>query len=181
MIRFLSIPVLGLGLAGAAPAQDASPYAGQDTRAIAGLSEERTEGLRTGAGLGYARAAELNGWPGPLHVLELADELSLDARTRDAVEAIRQDMLAVVRPLGEALIAAEADLDALFSGDTAPSPDDVTRATARIGAVEGDLRAAHLAAHLHTAPLLDRHQTMLYARARGYETDHSGPGHQHGQ
>ncbi|MGI9491786.1 MAG: hypothetical protein ACR2QF_05220, partial [Geminicoccaceae bacterium] len=135
------------------------------------LSPERVDGLLDGAGLGYAKAAELNGWPGPLHVLELADALDLSADQYSNVSAIRASMLAKAKKLGEDLIAAEAALNALF---LVGSPDlaAVTDATAKIGSIEAELRAAHLAAHLETKPLLSRHQRMIYAKHRGYDGGH---------
>ena len=149
------------------------PYAGQDSRAIAALSEEQIEGLQAGAGLGYAKAAELNGWPGPLHVLELADALDLSPPVQAQVEALRQEMLDAVQPLGLALIAAEEELDGLFDRPDLTAAK-VEEATAKSAAIEAELRAAHLVAHLKTTPLLTPHQRMLYAAARGYET-HAGP------
>ena len=165
---------------GAGLAQTAQPYAGEDTREIAGLSSDRIAGLRAGAGLSYALSAELNGWPGPVHVLELADALALDRDTIAEVEGIRASMLAEAIVLGEALINAEAALDALFSED-APAPDAIAAATAEVGRLDAALRAAHLAAHLQTRPLLSRHQLVVYAEARGYlgaetgQAGHAGP------
>ncbi len=164
----------------AAPVQaEQAPYAGQEARAIKALAPERIEGLRAGAGLGYAKAAELNGWPGPLHVLELADALSLSGEQAARVSAIRERMLAEARPLGADLIEAEAALDALFAGDAA-TPGAVAAATARIGALDARLRAVHLEAHIETYPLLTRHQRMIYAKARGYGGGHGHGGHGHG-
>ena len=61
-----------------ADAQDhTSPYAGQQARDIKALSPDEIQGYLTGQGMGLAKAAELNGYPGPLHVLELAAELKL--------------------------------------------------------------------------------------------------------
>ena len=48
-----------------------SPYAGQEVRRIKSLSAERVADLLAGRGAGYAKAAELNGVPGPVHVLEV--------------------------------------------------------------------------------------------------------------
>lgn len=132
---------------------DEAPYAGQDARAIKALSAEQVEGLLEGAGLGYAKAAELNGWPGPLHALELADTLSLDADQRARIEVVRQTMLAKAKPLGEQLIAAEAALDALFAAEI-PTLTLVANATAKIGRIEAALRAVHLAAHIDVKPVL---------------------------
>jgi hypothetical protein len=59
----------------------ASPYAGQQARTIKALSDEEIAALRNGEGLGMAKAAELNGYPGPLHVLALAAQLELTERS----------------------------------------------------------------------------------------------------
>lgn len=154
---------------------DTAPYAGQDARVIKALSPERIEGLRAGAGLGYAKAAELNGWPGPLHALELAEPLALNADQRAGITAIREAMLAEAKPLGEELIAAETALDALFADGT-PDIARITEATAEVGAIEAALRAVHLAAHIDVKPLLTKHQRMIYAKRRGYDDDHGNHG-----
>jgi transcriptional regulator with XRE-family HTH domain len=161
-------------------AETPAPYAGQDARPIAGLTVERVAGLREGAGLGYAQSAELNGFPGPQHVLELAGELDLTPQTVAAVEAIRASMRSRAQALGEALIAGEIALDALFSGPVAPAPEAIVAQTARIAAIEGQLRAVHLVAHLETAPLLSPHQRMIYARHRGYAAQGGAHGHANG-
>jgi enoyl-CoA hydratase/carnithine racemase len=161
-----------LGAAGSAAAAENQPYAGQETRAVKALAPETVEGLLAGAGLGYAKAAELNGWPGPLHALELRDELALTEEQVATLEALRADMLARTVPLGQDLLAAERALDDLFAkGD--PSPEAVLAATGRIAAIDARLRAAHLVTHLSTAPVLTSHQTMLYGRARGYGDGHA--------
>jgi hypothetical protein len=56
---------------------DLSPYAGEEQRVIKSLSPEEIESLKAGAGMGFAKLAELNGFPGPKHVLELAGRLEL--------------------------------------------------------------------------------------------------------
>lgn len=165
LIGFITVPALA----------DIAPYAGKDERAIKALAVERIEGLRAGAGLGYAKAAELNGWPGPLHALELADALALSADQRAEITAIRMSMLAKAKPLGESLIAAEAALNALFA-QRALDAAMVAEATAQIGAIEAKLRAVHLTAHIEMKPLLTRHQQMIYAQRRGYSVDDDGHG-----
>ena len=62
-----------------------SPYAGEESRAVKSLSAEDIAELRRGGGWGLARAAELNGMPGPIHLLELKDDIPL---TREQVSAI---------------------------------------------------------------------------------------------
>ncbi len=85
-------------------------------------------------------------------------------------------MLSQAQPLGAELIDAEARLDMLFA-ETTPDITAIHQATASIAAIEGRLRAVHLAAHLQTAPLLSHHQRMLYIRARGYDSGQK----QHGE
>ncbi len=155
------------------------PYAGQQTRDIASLSADDIDALSRGEGWGFAKSAELNGYPGPAHILELADELELSTDQRAAIQDIFDRMNVRARALGADYIAAEAALDAAFS-DRAVTPETVVTLTREAGRLRGDLRAVHLAAHLEAAPLLSRHQTMLYNKARGYDAPGNGhSGHDH--
>ena len=155
----------------------AAPIGAQlEQPAIKALSSDQQRGLLAGAGLGYAKTAEGNGWPGPLHVLELRDTLALTETQVSKMAALLRAMKAQAIPLGQLMIEAEQELDALFrSGD--PSAQDVAVATARIAKIAGQLRAVHLTTHLRTAPLLSRHQTMLYAQARGHSDPQGSGGH----
>ena len=92
-----------------------SPYAGMEQRRIKALSEQQIADLRAGRGMGLALAAELNGYPGPMHVLELADALELVAEQRSRTLALFEAMKAETIPIGERLIAEEAALDRLFA------------------------------------------------------------------
>jgi Spy/CpxP family protein refolding chaperone len=144
-----------------------SPYAGQETRDIKALSPEEIADLNAGRGMGLALAAELNGYPGPRHVLDLAQELQLTAEQRretsDLFEAMRQETSA----LGAELIEAERALDRLFAERRA-TPETVLTATQHIGAVEAKLRAAHLRYHLTMVEVLTPGQIMAYNHLRGY-------------
>lgn len=73
LVAALCVPLLGA----VAMAGDASPYRGEEVRNIKALSEQEIEAYLSGQGMGYAKAAELNSYPGPKHVLELARELGL--------------------------------------------------------------------------------------------------------
>src|SRR5712671_1018586 len=92
----------------------ANPYAGQQTRSIKALSPEDIDELRKGAGMGLAKAAELNGYPGPLHVLALTKELRLTPDQMREVTDIRERMSAAAKPLGAEIIDREQELDRLF-------------------------------------------------------------------
>src|SRR5437764_12208940 len=95
-----------------------TPYAGMQTRPIKALSEQQVADLGAGRGMGLALAAELNGYPGPSHVLELADRLELSADQRIRIKQLFDSMKAEALPLGSKLIEQEADLDRQFASRT---------------------------------------------------------------
>jgi hypothetical protein len=148
-------------------AQTHQPYAGLDTRQIKALSDQQMADLKAGRGMGLALAAELNGYPGPVHVLELTDQLGLSAEQKLRVGELFAAMKADAVPLGERLIAQEAALDALFARHTA-TRESVASATAEIGDTQAKLRAAHLKYHLSTLEVLQPAQVQRYAELRGY-------------
>ena len=169
------LPFVLLGAAFPASAQHAvdhapSPYAGEQTREIASLSGEDLAELDRGGGWGLARAAELNGVPGPVHLLELADEIGLDAEQRAAVEEIRDEMRADAIAAGERFVEAERALDAAFT-DSVPDTGMLARLVTEAGEAQADLRLVHLSAHLRTTPLLTPDQIARYAVLRGYADD----------
>ena len=90
-----------LALATPALAQHAQPYAGLQERPVKALSEREVADLRAGRGMGLALAAELNGYPGPLHVLEHADALGLTPEQRGRSQALFDAMKADAVPLGQ--------------------------------------------------------------------------------
>ena len=144
-----------------------SPYAGQEGREIKALSADEVRGYLGGAGLGYAKAAELNGYPGPRHVLDLADSLALTADQRRRVEASFRAMQAEAQARGRELVGAEAALDRLFAEGQATHEE--VRALAETAAkIEGRVRSAHLEAHIDTRAVLTPVQVAAYNRLRGY-------------
>lgn len=145
----------------------AAPYAGLQDRDIKALSAEEVAGLERGERMGFALAAELNGIPGPRHVLELGEELGLTVEQRRAVESVHERMLAEARELEARVLQLERELDRRFAQGHA-TPGEVLRLTNGIGEVRGRLRAAHLNAHLETVELLSAGQVEAYARLRGY-------------
>lgn len=155
-------------------------YAGQHNRPIKALSAADVEALRNGQGWGLARPAELNGYPGPLHVLELVDELNLSEEQVTQVQAVFERMRESAVAAGEAYLEAEQKLDDAFA-NAAATPELVDRLTQQAGRARALLRAVHLNAHLETRPLLHDHQRQLYAQLRGYgvgSPQHRG-GHRH--
>jgi Spy/CpxP family protein refolding chaperone len=144
-----------------------SPYAGQETRQIKSLSTKDVDDLRNGRGWGLAKAAELNGVPGPTHLLDLADDIGLDAVQVAKLRAIKQAMTAQAKPLGEKLVALETELDRQFaSGEI--TDNALRELLAQIAETRRDLRYTHLATHFKTPPLLTTQQTAAYNSLRGY-------------
>ncbi len=154
------------------------PYAGLETRAVKTLSDHQIADLRAGRGMSLALPAELNGYPGPLHVLERADTLSLNPAQREHTKALFEAMRAEAVPLGERLIQQEADLERLFATKVV-QPATLEGATAAIGATQGKLRAAHLRYHLAMVDLLTPEQVRRYAELRGYGGGGVPQGHGH--
>lgn len=167
-----------LAAAGASAEPAAAPYAGQQQRPIKSLSQADVAGLRAGHGAGMAKAAELNGYPGPAHVLELAGELHLSPTQADATRALMDQHRQEASRLGIALVEAERQLDGLFASRQA-TPEAVDLATRRVGELQAQLRAEHLKTHLHQTALLDRHQIQRYASLRGYDTPAAAPVERH--
>jgi Spy/CpxP family protein refolding chaperone len=132
-----------------------------------GLSPNDVVGLREGRGMGLARPAELHHYPGPMHVLELADELELTPSQRADAQRLRAQMLAEARPLGARIVEMEGHLDRLFASGEA-TDEAVDRVTAHIAEARGQLRAAHLRAHVAMRDALTPEQIAAYDRLRGH-------------
>lgn len=175
----MSLRALSIGLAIAfnpagGSAQDhmghASPYAGLETRAIKSLSENDLKELRRGGGWGLALPAELNGIPGPAHLLALSDEIPLSADQVVAIQRIFDAMRGKAIAAGARLIEAEDAIGTAFRSDDL----DETSLRALIGEAEAaraDLRFIHLSRHLSTPPLLSAEQIARYNILRGYRPD----------
>jgi Spy/CpxP family protein refolding chaperone len=155
----------------------AAPYAGQQARGIKALSETEVADLLAGAGMGYAKAAELNRYPGPMHALEHAEALGLTAPQREALAALMARHKAEARAIGAKLVEQERELDALFASRRA-DPDSIDAALSRIGETTARLRGSHLKTHLEATRLLTAGQVDRYAQLRGY-TDATGGGATH--
>ncbi|MFZ5548949.1 MAG: Spy/CpxP family protein refolding chaperone [Pseudomonadota bacterium] len=182
MRRILALSLLAAGSAFAQhaaqePKEQASGYAGLQSRDVKALSAEQVADLREGRGMGASLPAELNGVPGPMHVLQLSHLLKVTPGQRVSLERITAEMKASAQALGSQVIAEEAALDKAFKARTI-HPSGVQTATARIASLQGQLRAVHLVAHLQARELLTDEQVAAYNEARGY-TERSGHDHRH--
>jgi Spy/CpxP family protein refolding chaperone len=121
--------------------------------------------VRDGRGFGMAFAADRQGYPGPMHVLELKDRLGLDAVQEARVRALVHAMFSESRPKGARLLDAEARLRALFAAGTAGEAA-VRAAVAEVERARADIRLVHLLAHLETRELLTESQRRAYQEVR---------------
>jgi len=174
---FASVVVI-VASAAVAAAQTASPYAGQEQRSIKALSDQEMQDLREGRGIGLAKAAELNSYPGPLHVLQLASQLELSDAQRAATEKLYADMRSKAQLIGRNIIEAERNLDQAFEGGRI-DPAILRAQVTAIAALQGELRAVHLETHLAQRALLRPEQVSHYDMLRGYGSNRTPHGGQH--
>ena len=182
MVRIFIASTAGIGLlfAGAAAAapNGASTYAGLENRSIKALSEHQVDDLRSGRGMGLALAAELNHYPGPIHVLEASEALGLSAEQLHRTEELLGAMRAEAIPIGESIIMLELELEARFASGAAEAPE-VERLVMRIAEAQGRLRYVHLNYHLQMRELLTPQQLVRYDELRGYADPDGGEHRRH--
>ena len=147
-----------------------SPYAGEEARVIKSLSAKDIDDLLNGRGWGLAKPAELNGVPGPAHLLEMKSEINLSAEQVSAIEVIWSEMNQNARRLGEHYVALERELNEQFATGQITS-DTLKTLLLKIATVQTELRYTHLFAHLQASPILKPAQVALYNRLRGYSSD----------
>lgn len=167
MNRLRGVPILLAVLASPVGAAPSSTYVGQETRDIKALPETEIADYLAGRGMGFAKAAELNHYPGPRHVLELTAELSLSAEQRKQVEDIHAIMQSQAIRIGERIVAKERELDQLFAAGKI-SQRSLSDTVTEIARLQGELRNVHLQAHLAVRPILTAHQIARYDSLRGY-------------
>lgn len=165
--------VLVLLLAASATAEDRliSPYRQQALSELRGLNATEIAELRAGHGMGLARAAELNGYPGPRHVLDAVHAGELQALPEQAqrVQEIFDGMNRDAQRVGAQILEEEQRLEATFSSATITDADLQSRVM-RITGLRGELRTIHLRAHLATRAALSDAQVARYNELRGYTT-----------
>ena len=165
---------LCVALPGEAAETGPSRYAGEEARPVKSLSPEDIAELRRGGGWGLGRAAELNGMPGPAHLLELKDALAPEQV--EAITAIHERMREAAIAEGERFIEAERALEDAFRSHSVTEAS-LERMLADIERSRARLRFIHLKAHLGTPELLTKRQIEHYAALRGYHALRGGAAH----
>jgi uncharacterized protein (DUF305 family) len=143
-----------------------SAYLDQLASSVRGLSQEEINGLLAGKGLGYARSAELNGYPGPRHVLDMT-ELQLTSEQTASITTIFDNMNREAVTLGQKIVDAETVLSQSFS-DKKITEVSLQEQLKKLTALYSQLRQVHLQAHLAVTPLLSEDQLAQYQVLRGY-------------
>jgi len=169
-IALFALAILAFGVtaqAGQTKNSQASRYAGEEKQSIKSLSPDDIAELRRGGGWGLARAAELNGVPGPAHLLELKDRIPLTDDQVSAIDETFQEMKAQAVQQGERLIALEGELELLFRGGSV-TRDALRSSLSKIAKARMELRFIHLASHLKTPDILSKDQIKKYNELRGY-------------
>lgn len=151
-----------------------SPYAGQEKRQIKSLSEKDIDDLLNGRGWGLAKAAELNGMPGPSHIIEFGDKIDLNDKQKARIQSLFETMKAKAIQWGTKLVQAERELDQMFANKSV-AEKTLKAQLEKIAQIRSKLRYVHLATHLQTPKILTRHQIVSYNQLRGYgnKSEHS--------
>jgi Spy/CpxP family protein refolding chaperone len=144
-----------------------SSYAGQEKREIKALSHDEIQALLSGQGMGLAKAAELNHYPGPRHVMDLGAQLPLSDTQRAETQRIYDQMHQEAVRLGALIVDKEKELEQLFAAQVAQS-DTLRSLTEQIAQLQGELRFVHLQAHVEMKRLLSPEQVEAYDALRGY-------------
>lgn len=150
-----------------------SPYSGQETRWIKSLSQDDIQSLQEGSGValgGMAKLAELNGYPGPRHVLEMSEKIGLTGTQQEQIETMFDVMKAEAILLGEQIIEIEREIDTAFADKTITQEILQTKLNESAD-FYGELRFIHLKYHFMTIDILTPEQVAQYNELRGYTSD----------
>lgn len=139
--------------------------AGHHGRDHGGKQAREFRNLQQGRGMGMGRAAETNGYPGPMHVLQHAEALELSdgqiERTRELMTRVKSR----APELGKQIVDAEERLEAMFAEDSVNAAK-MDALLLQIAELRAHLRSLHLTAHLDQAAVLTEAQLEKYKTLR---------------
>ena len=123
------------------------------------------EGLLNGEGMGLAAYAEMNGYPGPKHVIDLKDQLGLTQDQLRKTETIMKGVQVSAKLAGEEIVKEEEELNKLFEAEKIN--EKLLRARLdRIAKLRGELRFIHMQAHVKMKTILSTNQVQRYNELR---------------
>jgi Spy/CpxP family protein refolding chaperone len=149
------------------PGQEDTPDPRPEFSSIKSLTADEVTAYQAGTGHGMAKAAEQNHYPGPRHVLDLAAQLQLSKQQTEQIEKAKDAMTDAAIKIGNQIIENERKLNAAFVSKTIDQSqlDSLVKESA---ALQGQLRLAHLSAHLQIYKILTSEQIAKYDQLRGY-------------
>ena len=160
-----------------AQSANTNPYMGQEQRLLKSLSQKEIDALLQGSGMGLAKTAELNHYPGPKHVLELAEQLQLSEKQRQQTQQNFEQMRTQAIAEGKTLLQHETQLERLFQQGDIEEPH-LRQILQNIATSRAQLRFTHLSAHLRQVKIMSKAQVARYDQLRGYQ-QHDAAEHIH--
>jgi len=168
-LLFITFLAISISCSIFANTQHQSNYVGQEYREIKSLSSDDISELLNGAGWGLAKPAELNGVPGPKHVLEMSKEIELTNTQIETINHVFNKMIKEATVLGKMYVEAERKLDQMFKSRKVNYQTLQSQLTS-IASIRSELRFVHLSKHLDTLEILSEEQIKLYNKLRGYSS-----------
>jgi hypothetical protein len=165
-MKYLLLILLFLSTS-ALKAQDASGINPEDSSPIKGMAMKDFEAFRDGKPMNFTRVAELHHYPAPATVLRFTRELKLSQNQVIQVKDINAYLQRKVLEMGRIILEEEKKLDDLFISGKVESGSLIYR-TQQYGLYQGELRNAHLQAHLKTRAVLTKDQVKKYDHLCGY-------------
>jgi hypothetical protein len=166
-LRAMATAILLLSCIAAAQAAD-SPHVGQEKRVAKGQSEKEAGDYLGGRGTDLSKVAEMNGYPGPGHVLEETQKLGLSAKQLEKTQRVYDSMTHSASRIGKAILHKEAELASLFAEQKA-TPENTERLLKELANLQADLRMVHLNGHLSMRQILSKPQIEKYSQVRGFQ------------
>ncbi len=148
--------------------------AAREGTGIPALSEAQAASYLDGEAMWQASVAELNHYPSPRRVLELAEALELTEEQQRATTKLHEETRREAIRLGRELVALEQRLNRIFVWNQATA-DNTAKIVLDIGTLQTQIRLTHLAASIRQKPLLTEEQVRRYDELQGRGMD-SGKG-----
>jgi hypothetical protein len=169
----ISFVVVGTSLSATTTDQDEAARtaahaaeAAREGTGIPALSEAQAASYLSGEAMWQARVAELNHYPSPSRVLELAEALEFTDEQRRATTKLHEETRREAIRLGRDLVALEQRLNRIFVWNQATA-DSITKTVLDIGTLQAQLRLTHLVASIRQKLLLTEEQVRLYDELQG--------------
>jgi Spy/CpxP family protein refolding chaperone len=134
---------------------------------IPSLTYEEYMNYKMGKDPGMAKAADMNNYPGPMHVLNWEKELKLSVNQKSQIQSIYDIMKKKTAEMGDLIFKEEKKLNDLFASGKA-NEGSIIYYSNKIGLLQGELRNTYLQAHLKTQQMLTIDQVKKYRKLRNY-------------